>query len=419
MTTIVGIAGSLRAASLNGALLRAAERMIEAVARHYHPERKDPTLEFTLPELLLLTERVSARLRYLLLEQVPYSHRLKAGHLVRAWGYRPLAAKVLEHGRGLYSVLRVLRVVSPLGALAAEVRDYVVNDLYESLQAHVRRKLVRMWVEEVGRAAIELYSGRLRIDVAGLARLAAEESLDGAASEAPLPGALRLLVAGRTKAGKSTLVNALLGALRAGVDVLPATAKFEGYELRQEGAPAVWLIDSPGVEDEAGRTELMKRAFACDLILWVAAAHRADRAADRESLDALRARFAEQPRRKMPPLIVVASHIDRLPPVREWSPPYNVAEPTTQKEGSIRGALEAMAADLVLPVESIVPMRLDSKEPYNLDVLRLRLAEQFGEAQRARWIRVQRDAAEQSDWRRAWRQLAGAGRMVSELVKRS
>ncbi|HEX5418509.1 MAG TPA: GTPase [Gammaproteobacteria bacterium] len=400
-------------------LLRAAEQTIAAVAAHYHPTRRKPALEFTLPELLLLTERVSARLRLLMLEQVPYSQSLKAGQLLRVWGYQPVAAKVLKHGRSLYTVLRVVRIVSPLGALAAEVRDYVVNDLYQNLQAHVRRKLVRIWVEEVGRAAIELYSGRLRVDAAGLETLAASESLGPVASEAPLPGALRLLVAGRTKAGKSTLINALLGALAAGVDVLPATAEFEGYELHEEGGAKTWLIDSPGVEDEAGRTELTRRAFGCDLILWVVAAHRADRGEDRKVLDALRARYAAEPRRKMPPLIVVASHIDRLSPMREWSPPYNVAEPATPKEQSIRAALETIAADLLVPVETIVPARLDGAEPYNLDMLRLRLAEQLGEAQRARWLRVQRDAAEGQDWRRAWRQLAGAGRMVGRFIRRS
>jgi predicted GTPase len=400
------------------ALVAAAERTIGAVAEHYHPGLAEPALEFTVPELLLLTERVSARLRHLLLEQVPYSHRVKVRYVLRAWGYQPMLAKVFRHGRTLYGVMRVVRAVSPLSALAAEVRDYVVNDLYRNLELHVRAQLVRMWIEEVGRAAIELYSGRLRIDAAGLAALAAAERLEGTATEAPLPGALRLLVAGRTKAGKSTLVNALLGELRAGVDVLPATVDFEGYELKHEGGTSAWLIDCPGVEDEAGEADLTKRALACDLILWVTAAHRPARAGDRHALDELRKRFAADPRRKMPPLVVVASHIDRLPPVREWSPPYNVAEPRSAKEHSIRGALDAIAADLDVPLDAIVPTRLDGPEPYNLDVLRLRLAAQFDEAHRARWVRIQRDAAENKDWRTTWRQCVAAGRTVGRFVKR-
>jgi predicted GTPase len=399
------------------ALLAAAERTIDAVAKHYHPSVAEPALEFTLPELLLLTERVSARLRHLLLQQVPYSHRIKVRHVLRAWGYQPVLAKAFRHGRTLYGVLRVVRAVSPLGALTAEVRDYVVNDLYRNLESHVRAKLARMWIEEVGRAAIELYSGRLRVDVAGLAGLAAAERLDGTAAEAVLPGPLRLLVAGRTKAGKSTLVNALLGEFRAGVDVLPATVEFEGYEHKHEGAPDAWLIDCPGVEDEAGEADLAKRALACDLILWVTAAHRPARAGDRHALDELRQRFAAEPRRKMPPLIVVASHIDRLSPAREWSPPYNIAEPRSPKEHSIRGALDAIAADLDVPLDAVVPTRLDGSEPYNLDVLRLRLAAQFDEAHRARWVRIQRDAAEHKDWRKTWRQCVAAGRTMGRFVK--
>src|SRR5688572_5001055 len=100
-------------------MLGAAKRTIDAVARHYHPEHLDPTLEFTLPELLLLTERVSARLRLVLLEQVPLSHRLRARSLIRAWGLRPMLAASFERGRKLYSFARVVRAASPLHALAA------------------------------------------------------------------------------------------------------------------------------------------------------------------------------------------------------------------------------------------------------------------------------------------------------------
>src|SRR5690606_29220749 len=69
------------------AMLASGQRTMEEVARHYHRGRKEPALEFTLPELLLLTERVSARLRLVLLEHVPLSHRLKVGPVMRAWGY--------------------------------------------------------------------------------------------------------------------------------------------------------------------------------------------------------------------------------------------------------------------------------------------------------------------------------------------
>src|SRR5690606_7981989 len=149
----------------------------------------------------------------------------------------------------------------------------------------------------------------------------------------------------------------------------------------------------------------------------LAPAHRADRALDRAALDAVRAKFAADPARKMPPLIVVASHIDRLTPAREWSPPYNVDAPSSPKEHSIRGALDAIARDLLVPVETIVPMRLDTTPPYNLEILWLRLEALVEEAQRARWVRVLRDAMRDGGWRRSWRQLVGAGRLVRERGK--
>lgn len=400
-----------------GLMLDAARQTIAAVAAHYHPGREDPTLEFTVPELLLLTERVSSRTRKLLLEHVPYSHRLKAVHLLRAWNYQPMLISALAHGRNIYTVLRVIRGVSPVGAIVAELRDYVVDDLFDSLQAHVRTKIVKIWIEEVGRAAIELYSGRLRVDAEGIAEAAADEGLGGAAALLALPGALRLLVAGRTNAGKSTLVNTLLGGLHADVDVRPTTKAFEGYELREHGAPAAYLIDSPGLDDETAIDELTKRAFVCDLILWVVPACAGDTTLDRQALDAMRARFAEEPQRRMPPVVIVASHIDRLADVGDWSPPYNVDAPSTAAERAIRARLDAIAGDLNIDVERIVPMRLDGPEPYNVDLLRFRLAGLFGEAQRARWIRIQREATSKRSWRRTWKQLTGAGRMVGELVK--
>jgi predicted GTPase len=351
------------------------------------------------------------------LKHVPYSHRLKAGHLLRAWTYHPKLASAFEHGRNVYAILRVIRGVSPMNALVAELRDYVVDDLFVNLQAHVRAKIVRIWIEEVGRAAIELYSGRLRIDAEGLAAAAADEGLGEAAAYLALPGALRLLIAGRTNAGKTTLVNALLGGLRAGVDAVPTTV-FEGYELQQNGVPAAYLIDSPGLDDDPGVDELTARGYHCDLILWVVPADGSDRELDRRALAALRARFAENPQRSMPPLVVVASHIDRLEPGQEWVPPIDLNVPDTPKEKAILAALDTIAADLDVPLDAVVPMRLDGAEPYNLDLLRSKLAESFGEAHRARWIRIQRQAPLKRNWRRTWKQIAGAGRIVGELVKR-
>ncbi|HEX6999831.1 MAG TPA: GTPase [Gammaproteobacteria bacterium] len=412
------LSGAADAAMLEDqrAMLAAARRTIRAVAGHYHPEHAEPALEFTLPELLLLTERVSARLRLVLLEQVPLSHRLKARSLIRAWGYRPLLAAGVERGLRLYSFVRMARAASPLHALVAEVRDHMVGDLFTTVQTNVRRRIARLWIEEVGRAAIELYSGRLRVDALQLARAAATEGLGGAAVAAP--GSLRLLASGRPGAGKSTLVKAMLDELSGTVDVAPFTAAFSGYELRQEGLPAAYLIDSPGVDGDDGIAEFVKRAFVCDLIIWVTAAQRTDRGLDRAALDALRERFAANPHRKMPPLLVVATHVDMLLAAGEWSPPYDVDAPSTPAERALRAALDGLAADLEVPLAAVVPMRLDVAPPYNLDLLWLMIEAAVGEAQRARWVRVLRTAKGDRGWRASLKRVAGAGRLVRSLLRR-
>ncbi len=398
-------------------MLAMARETLETVARCYHPEHEDPLLEFTLPESLLLTEHVSARLRRMLLDQVPFSDRISARQLALAWGYRPAVENAMRHGRKAYALLRVARMVSPLNAVLAELRDRVMDELYSELNAKVRHRLVRLWIEEVGRAAIDLYSGRLRVDAAQVVAQASGEASAGA-PDRELPGALRLLVAGRSKAGKSTVINALLGDLSAGVDVLPLTTAYEGYELVVDGAPALRLIDSPGIDDAAAGEELVRHARQADLIIWVVAAHRADRHLDRLALDALRSAWQEQATLRMPPLIVLATHIDRLTPAREWKPPYDVDTPKRDKERSIRAALEAIAADLQVLPGLIVPVRLEGAEPYNLDLLRLRLTEAFDDAQRTRWVRLHRDAIRRQDWRQLLRQLAGSGRMVGSLIRR-
>ncbi len=399
-------------------MLDVARATLEAVARCYHPGREDPLLEFTMPELLLLTENVSRRMRRLLIDHVPFSDRISARHLAVAWGYRPAMQRAVSHGRKAYALLRVVRAVNPFNALLAELRDRVIDELYSDFNSKVRTRIVRLWIEDVGRAAIDLYSGRLRLDTDELAEHAAGDAQGSDAQQQALPGALRLLIVGRTKAGKSTAINALLGDLAAGVDVLPLTAGYVGYELREDGAPAVALIDSPGLDDETQLDELVSQARLSDLIVWVVAAHRADRRLDRLALDALREAWQRDPSLRMPPVIVVASHIDRLSPLREWEPPYNVDAPDGSKAGSIRAALDSIAEDLAVPSHAIVPVRLDGPQPYNLDLLQLRLADAFDDAQRTRWVRIHGDAVRRRDWRKLMRQLAGSGRMVGTLVRR-
>ncbi|WP_435105490.1 GTPase family protein [Arhodomonas sp. AD133] len=399
-------------------MLAAARTTIERVARHYHPEQRYPLWRFTVPEALLLTERVSARLRVVILDHVPGSHMIHAGQLLRLWDFKPAAERGVRLFRGVTAVYRIARLANPAAALLAEARERVFSAFMGDAGTYLRRRGAQIWVEEVGRAAIELYSGRLRVDANRLDDAAAPGALGPGAAIAELPGPLRLVIAGQTKAGKSSLVNALLGEVAAGVDALPLTSGFSGYELRRDDAPEAVLIDSPGLDDEPATAAVIDCAADGDCLLWVVPAHRADRAADRAALDAVRRRFAENLQRTAPPLIVVASHIDQLTPMREWAPPYDIDEPSGAKAHAIREALEAIADDLNVPLESVVPMRLDPpSRVYNIELLWALLAQRFEAAQRGRVLRISRSLPRR-DWRTVLEQAGRAGLGIVRHISR-
>ncbi|MDN5849292.1 MAG: GTPase domain-containing protein [Nitrococcus sp.] len=394
-------------------LLATARRVIEQVAQHYHPEDRHPIWRFTVPEALLLTERVSARLRQVLLNHVPGSHMIRAGQLLRLWELKPTVQRGAQVYRSAILAYRLARLMNPGLALLAEAREHLFSAALGDAGDYLRRKGAQIWVEEVGRAAIELYSGRLRVDAEELHEVAEREPLGPGVKAAELPGPLRLVVGGQTKAGKSSLVNALLGEMAAGVDVLPLTTACSGYELRRDGVAEALIIDTPGLDG----AETMDRVVDCacdgDCLLWVVAAHRADRALDRTALAAVSARFAADLRRIQPPLLVVASHVDRLSPAREWTPPYDVNEPARSKEIAMREAMEVIAADLQVPIETVVPVRLDPPAAvYNIELLWALLMQRFERARRGRALRISQSIS-QRQWKRVLQQAARAGLGVS------
>lgn len=394
-------------------LLETARITIDAVARHYHPEARHPVWRFTLPELFLLTERVSERLRRVLLEEVPGSHLLRVGDAVRLWEFKPLVGRGAKVVKGLNLIWRVARLVNPTSALLAEAREKLVSAALGDAGSWIQRRGARMWVEEVGRAAIELYSGRLELDAADLQ--AADRLADDIQSPAAV-GPVRLVVAGQTNAGKSSLINTLLDTRAAGVDVLHHTASYEAHELARDGKVEVILIDSPGLGTAADIDALSDLVWQADALLWVTAGHRADRSLDRSALDAIRARFEAEPRRRMPPVRVLVSHIDRLSPSREWSPPYDLDAGASLKARNIAASLAAVAEDLGVAPERLLPVRLQPEVTrYNADLIWPAIAEDLDDAHRARLLRLALQA-DRKRWRQLLEQAGAAGRTLWQQV---
>ncbi len=392
------------------------QRTVEAVATALHPERKDPLLQFTAPEALALVNRVSGRLNTFVRESVPLSDRLTLAQIRTLYGWRG-AIEVAEQA---WSVWRVLRMVNPASAIANEVRERVSKELMAWSRSHIARKLSTVFVEEVGRAAIDLYGGRLRLTadiVEG--HVSAGSGKDLAAADTPLAEPLRLLVAGQVSAGKSSLVNALGREVRAAVDALPATARFAPYRLERDGLPAALIVDSPGLAaGEPPGARFFEEALRADLLIWVAPANRADRDIDKRALAAVREHFASRPDRRLPPMLLVLTHVDRLRPFNEWAPPYDLNDEASAKAASIRAAVEAAAGDLGFAPHDVIPCSLAATAAtYNVDAIWAAISDRLPEAQRARLVRTLRDAERAWDLGRIWSQAKAGGRVLVDTIR--
>ncbi|HET7155071.1 MAG TPA: GTPase [Hyphomicrobiaceae bacterium] len=383
---------------------------IETVARQLHPERKDPLLQFTVPEALAVVERASNGLRDFVTKTFPLGDRITVAQLM--WVYRWRGAlNLVEKSHDLW---RIMRLLNPVSAATQELRERFTRQIYDAGREHLARRLARAYVKEVGRAAIDLYGGSLRVTSAELSNhITTSSRADIAAAEARGAEPIRILLAGQTGAGKSSLLNALANAVEAEVSVVPTTARVTAYKLMHEGLPAALLIDTPGLAGEHSFDALIESAAQADMVLWAASATRAAREIDRQALAAVRSHFSAEPNRRRPPMLLVLTHIDGLRPFNEWEPPYDLSAAAQPKSQSIRGAMEAASSDLGFAANEIVPVRVDiAVAPYNIDALWAKIIELVPEAQRARLLRTLSDIKSASSWATIWSQAANAGRVI-------
>ncbi|GGX75034.1 GTPase family protein [Saccharospirillum salsuginis] len=392
-------------------LLQRARVVIEAVAAEYYPKHEDPVWNFTLPEALLLTERVSQRLRLVLSDHVPAAQMFQVGQLMRLWQVRSSSMKYYKGAKLAY---RFVRLVNPLSALLAEAREKILDVAMDSTSSYLRQKGARIWVEEVGRASIELYSGRLQIHTRSLSDLAAAEI-----QTTPPPGPVQVWVGGQVNVGKSSLVNALLQEARAAVDALPMTDGRDRYQLTDEHGEALAILtDAPGLTRVQDASWWGEHCAQADCILWVVAAHRADRHLDHHALRSIHDWFEAHPDRTRPPILLVISHVDRLSPAREWNPPYDLDRRDEPKARSIGEALEAIAEDLDAREEDLVPVRLDQgADGYNLDLLQALVEEAIEQAKPGRARRLQL-MSKQHNWSVIVEQARSAGRFIKRAITR-
>jgi len=388
------------------------------VAAFYRPEDKEPLLAVQVPLLFRAIEE-TARDLAAVTTTLPFAHRVTISEIVRGYQFG-------QKLKPAYELYQFYRVLSPLvNWQSGFFRIFITDRLFDLAQETLSQWLLKWYVDRVGYHAVELYSGKLlltrRIDADFLPALLPDtaETLTQAREASVEP--LRILILGQVKAGKSSLVNALFGEARAAVDVLPTTARMTPYILeRAELNGVVILSDMGGYEDPTVPRERVEEALfeaqRSDLLLTVVSAVNAAREPDRQLLAQLRARFAAQPELRPPAVVVVFTHIDLLRPSREWTPPYNVLVPDSPKARSIRGGIDAVAADLGLSPQFVVPVCLLPERLYNVEeALAPLLLQTLPEAKRALLLRSLKTLREQEQWELLWRQAKATGRFLLEV----
>jgi predicted GTPase len=229
-------------------------------------------------------------------------------------------------------------------------------------------------------------------------------------------------VFGQVKAGKSSLINALLGEQRAVTDILPATAGVERYQLQPRGIPSrLVLLDTAGYGHSGPATDQVAltrdSARQADLLLLVLHARNPARQADLQMLQALFGWFAEHPELKRPPLLAVVTHIDLLSPSLEWAPPYDWRRPTRPKEENIQQALGAVWSQLGDYLAGVVPVCTAPGKVYGIEEWLLpAVAERLDEAHGVALLRCLRDEIDEHKVRKVFYQLLATAREALRIL---
>ncbi len=265
------------------AILQLGQRTIDTVARRMHPENNDAVWQFTLPEALVIAERVSSRLGHFVETQIPLGDRLTVAQLMAVYRWRGMVG-VAERA---YDVWRIIRLANPATAVTHEAREQLSRAVLNWSKERVGRRIAEAYVEEVGRAAIDLYGGRLRPH--GEAEQIAAQSKDAA----DRPGrALRALVSGASPAR---------------LDTMAAVAAVADKATEFEGKPRILFQADETIGDEnVARRQFVRALTDTDVVIWCVDRERGVTAGDLAAADALKRGVIAGKVEQGPGVVVVA-----------------------------------------------------------------------------------------------------------------
>ncbi len=335
-----------------GNLHQSGFEVLELVAQEFGKK----TLGFSIPEGLKLFEEVSRRYKLVVKDHIPGIEYLKISHITAGYKayekYGDVGQKVVtaaiwaNHAKNLY--YNPLKVVSDL------TKEQATSSMTRGFVDDMQLKAKEALLDEVAAVAIDLYSGRFSLEDEDLQL--SEASVVDEANIASELEPIRIVTVGQTGAGKSSIVNLLKDELAAEVDVLPSTQGSMVYNALIDDID-VKVVDLRGLDGLADtENQMLTEMTQADVILWVLKANQSARDLDKKLNDKLTLFYAD-PKHisyKKPMVIAVVNQVDKLKPIAEWQPPYDLENPIGSKAKIIAQALaynqELMNADIALPL---------------------------------------------------------------------
>jgi predicted GTPase len=385
--------------------LKTARDLADKLARHYHPNAKDPISELTLLEILTATELAAHDLADIVKGGVPGSHLLTVGK------FRLLSQAPRWYNAATNAMWAVSALFNPASAAARYLGSRLgVSPIFDELRGNLIAWFYSAFVQRTGMHLIELNSGRLRVGAERWRELQNEAVGEPGDSGAQLTIAL----VGQVKAGKSSLINALIGEEKADVDVLPATTDITRYRFSPaEVRVRFTLLDTVGyaggVNPKDALAKAMRAVSQAHVVLVVLDAQMAARHADHAFLEEWQRWYDSHPDRKPPPLVGVMTHIDLLPPSLEWQPPYagwREESSPRLKEQTIRDAILSIKESLMPPLTDVVPVCTASGKAYGIDEgLWPAILEALPQAQARRINEAFHAEGGHGRWRQLWQQI--------------
>ena len=400
--------------------------LFNAVAVQFGRQSNTPALEITVPDAVLIAERVLHDLRLAAKDHVPGIHLLtirQFEQLTHLWAKTASITSIESPWRLAYRVIRF--VMNPVSGVFKEANDSLLGTLSDKALEEAKRWAIGYSIRRAGEYAIQLYSGQLAVNEPSFQDFRSPQSkLDSVKADKVknrrTDEPLRVIVLGQAKAGKSSLVNAVFGELRAATDSLPCTTGITPYVLDREGLPKAIVFDTEGFggsEDHRAISRLDQELLRCDLVIMVCSAATAARAPDLQLLEELRHRFAVNKLRSIPPVVVALSHVDKLRPFGDWNPPYDLRDVSSIKAQNIAKALAVLETELSIPSERIVPVCLKNDAVYNVtESLIPVMLQTLPDVERTLLLRLLREYHDGEYWSQLRRQAYNSGRLLVKVA---